>query len=188
MIQSEPKERRIIWVKGKPGSGKSFMFNYINQNYEYGIYNAGSTASQDNAVYGYEGQGAIAWDIPLNYDFENYGDALASTIEKFSDYGQYLTSRKYKGKKIQVTGHVIVFSNSSVLDQLKHRDIICINTRDDETEDEKLKTWNARKKKHLITGEWKYEVKKETAHNGTETSYYSYETLPEHIKDDVYNL
>jgi hypothetical protein len=188
MIQSEPRERRIIWVKGKPGSGKSFMFNYINQNYDYGIYNAGSTASQDNAVYGYEGQGAIAWDIPLNYDFETYGDALASTIEKFSDYGQYLTSRKYKGKKIQVTGHVIVFSNSSVLDQLKHRDIICINTRDDETEEQKLMTWNTQKKKHKITGEWKYEVKKETAHNGTETSYYSYETLPTHIKEDVYNL
>jgi hypothetical protein len=188
LLQSEPKERQIIWVKGKPGSGKSFMFNYINQNYEYGIYNAGSTASQDNAVYGYEGQGAIAWDIPLNYDFENYGDALASTIEKFSDYGQYLTSRKYKGKKIQVTGHVIVFSNSSVLDQLKHRDIICINTRDDETEEQKLMTWNTRKLKHPITGNPHYEVRKETAHNGTERSYFTYDALPSYIKDDVYDL
>ena len=138
LIQSEPKNRRIIWVSGRANSGKSFMFNYINQNYEYGIYSAGSTASLDNAVYGYDGEGAIAWDIPMNYDFENFGDALAATVEKFSDYGQYMTSRKYKGKRIQVKGHVIVFSNHAPIKQLKHRDVIHIKTNQGESIEKRL--------------------------------------------------
>ena len=45
IINTQPKQRQIIWVNGKPNTGKSFMFNYINENYEYGIYSAGSTAS-----------------------------------------------------------------------------------------------------------------------------------------------
>jgi len=186
LINEAPKQRRIIWVNGKPNTGKSFMFNYIEQNYDYGIYNAGSTASLDNAVYGYEGQGAIAWDIPKSFDFTNLGDHLASVIEKFSDFGQSLTSKKYKGKKVRVAGHVIVFSNRSPLAQLAHRDIVEINTRDDETEEQRLATWKTRKVKHKITGEWQYEVSKDTAHHGTERSYYTYEALPPHIKQDVY--
>jgi hypothetical protein len=184
LLNTQPKARRIIWVNGRPGTGKSFMFNYIDENFRYGIYSAGQTASLDNAVYGYEEQGAIAWDIPLNYKYDEMGDALASTIEKFSDFGQHLTSKKYQGKKVQVLGHVIVFANRRVLAQLKHRDIIEINTRDDETEEQKLATWNT--KKLMIKGVVKYQVKKETPHNGMETSHYSYENLPPHIKEDVY--
>ena len=132
LINTKPKNRRIIWVCGKPNSGKSFMFNFITENYDYGIYAAGSTASMDNAVYGYEEEGAVAWDIPKNYDFETYGDHLASTIEKFSDFGQRLTSRKYKGKTCKALGHVLVFSNRQPLDQLAHRDIAFLD-RDWET-------------------------------------------------------
>jgi hypothetical protein len=186
LINEPPTNRRIIWVHGKPNSGKSFMFNYIQQNYKYGIYSAGSTASLDNAVYGYDGQGAICWDIPLNYDFISMGDPLASTIEKFSDFGQYLTSRKYKGKKIQVLGHVLVFSNRSVLSQLKHRDIIRINTRDDETEAEKLSTWNITKVVKNNKTIWK----EEQMYHGQESEtkyYYSMDDLPIEIKEDVYN-
>ena len=146
-INNPPKNRRIIWVCGKPNSGKSFMFNYIQENYEYGIYSAGSTASMDNAVYGYEEQGTIAWDIPKNYDFETFGDHLASTIEKFSDFGQRLTSRKYKGKTCIARGHVIVFSNRKPLEQLAHRDIMLIETDEDDSETEKLKT-------HGIDRDW----------------------------------
>ena len=131
LLNTQPKARRIIWVNGKPGTGKSFMFNYIEENFKYGIYSAGQTASLDNAVYGYEEQGAIAWDIPLNYKYDEMGDALASTIEKFSDFGQHLTSKKYQGRKVQVLGHCLVFANRPALAQLKHRDIIEINPHDD---------------------------------------------------------
>ena len=184
LLNTQPKARRIIWVNGKPGTGKSFMFNYIEENFKYGIYSAGQTASLDNAVYGYEEQGAIAWDIPLNYKYDEMGDALASTIEKFSDFGQHLTSKKYQGRKVQVLGHCLVFANRPALAQLKHRDIIEINPHDDLTEMEKLAVWNTRKK--LVKGVMKYQVVKETPHNGTETSHYTYESLPPHIKEDVY--
>ena len=187
LINLAPKSRQIIWVNGRPNTGKSFMFNYIEQNYRYGIYNCGSTASLDNAVYGYEGQGAIAWDIPKSFDFQNLGDHLASVIEKFSDFGQSLTSRKYKGKKIRVAGHVIVFSNRNVLEQLKHRDIVEINTHDDLNEEEKLATWNTRKITNNKTKEITYEVCKQTLNDGKETRYYVYDTLPSIIKKDVYD-
>jgi hypothetical protein len=182
LIQNEPRNRRIIWVSGKPNSGKSFMFNYIEQNYDYGIYQAGSTASLDNAVYGYDGEGAIAWDIPMNYDFETYGDALASTIEKFSDYGQYMTSKKYKGKKIQVIGHVIVFSNHPPLKQLAHRDVIHIRTNQGQTEAQKLKEYNITTKR---TPQGKKVWKIPFTENGIEgTKYINCMTdLPKHIRE-----
>lgn len=188
LINTQPKVRRIIWVNGRPNTGKSFMFNYIEENFKYGIYSAGSTASLDNAVYGYEEQGAIAWDIPLNYDYKTFGDALASTIEKFSDFGQHLTSRKYQGKKIQVLGHVLVFANRPVLPQLKHRDIIEINPRDDLNEEEKLATWNIEKKlnSHGIT------IYQETIYQSGEDDirkyYHSIYDLPEEIRADVYDI
>ena len=184
MIQTEPKQRRIIWVSGRANSGKSFMFNYIDQNYDYGAYSAGSTASLDNASYGYNGEGAIVWDIPMNYDFETFGDALATTIEKFSDYGQNITSRKYKGKRIQVLGHVIVFSNHPPLKQLEHRDIIHIKTNEGESKEKQLKEAGVKMKvkndkmiwqvttKGLIEDEHKY--------------YYSKEDLPKNIQE-IYN-
>lgn len=188
IINKPPKNRQIIWVCGKPNTGKSFMFNYINENYEYGIYNAGSTASQDNAIYGYEEQGAIAWDIPKSYDFESYGDALSSTIEKFSDFGQELTSRKYQGKKVRALGHVIVFSNRHVLPQLKHRDIIEINARDDETEEEKLATWNIKKRVSKSNKTIWEETIAQAGQEDIRKYYYSQLDLPEEIKADVYGL
>lgn len=187
LINSEPKNRRIIWVCGKPNSGKSFMFNYIDQNYDYGIYSAGSTASLDNAVYGYEGQGAICWDIPLNYNYADMGDALASTIEKFSDYGQTLTSRKYKGKKIQVRGHVIVFANQACIPQLNHRDIIRINTRDDESEEEKLATYNITKVTKNKKTVWIESQPTDDLQNTVRRYFYNKSELEPHVLEDVYN-
>ncbi len=187
LINEPPTNRRIIWVHGRPNSGKSFMFNYIAQNYKYGIYSAGSTASLDNAVYGYDGEGAICWDIPLNYNFAELGDHLASTIEKFSDFGQTLTSRKYKGKKIDVLGHVLVFSNRHCLAQLNHRDIIRINTRDDESEEEKLDTYNITKKTKNKKTVWIESQPTDDGQSTERTYYHSKADLPIHVLEDVYN-
>ena len=127
LLQEAPKARRIIWISGSYGSGKSFLYNYINENYEYGMYNAGSSASMDNVVYGYNEEGTIAWDLPRTFNFNELGDALASVIEKFSDFGQSISSKKYSGKTQKVRGHAIVFSNQQPIEQLKHRDIVYIN-------------------------------------------------------------
>ena len=127
LLNSTPQTRRIIWVTGEYGSGKSFLYNYIKANHTHGMYDAGQSASLDNVVYGYDEEGVIAWDLPRTFDFETMGNAIASVIEKFSDFGQSITSKKYSGKTQHVRGHAIVFSNHPPLDQLMHRDIVHID-------------------------------------------------------------
>lgn len=132
LVQSQPKARRIIWVEGDPSTGKSFMFDYLNNlsNFKYGLYNAGQCVSLDNLAYNYDEEGIIAWDFPLNYDFEKEGmeGHIANVIEKFSDFGQKISSRKYKGSTKIIRGHCLVFSNKPPLDNLRHRDIKHIKT------------------------------------------------------------
>lgn len=136
LLQTTPKQRRIIWVTGQYGSGKSFLYNYIKNNHEYGMYDAGQTASLDNIAYGYDEEGVVAWDLPRTYNFIDYGDAIANVIEKFSDFGQSITSKKYNGKTQNVRGHAIVFSNHKPIEQLKHRDIIHIDLTEETEETE----------------------------------------------------
>lgn len=132
LLQTAPKARRIIWVSGDYGSGKSFLYNYIKENYEYRMYDAGQSASMDNVAYGYDEEGVIAWDLPRTYNFTEMGDTIASVIEKFSDFGQSITSKKYSGKTQKVRGHTLVFSNQKPIDQLSHRDVIHINLSEKE--------------------------------------------------------
>jgi len=134
LINQQPKTRRIIWIHGKPNSGKSFMFNYIQDNFTKELYSAGQSASADNVIYGYDGEGVIAWDLPKNFNFSNEElvNSLTSVIEKFSDFGQILTSKKYTGKKQRVLGHTLVFSNREPLEQLQHRDLVVIKTHEEE--------------------------------------------------------
>jgi len=127
LLQYTPIPRRIIWVTGHYGSGKTFLYNYIKANHEYDVYDAGQSSSMDNVVYGYNEEGVISWDLPRTFNFNDYGDAIANIIEKFSDFGQTITSKKYSGKQCQVLGHVIVFSNHEPLEQLKHRNIVHIH-------------------------------------------------------------
>ena len=127
LLQCTPKTRRIIWVTGEYGSGKSFLYNYIKANHPYRMYDAGQSASLDNVVYGYDEEGVIAWDLPRTFNFEELGNCISSVIEKFSDFGQSITSKKYSGKTQKVLGHAVVFSNHPPLDQLSHRDVIHID-------------------------------------------------------------
>lgn len=127
LLQDTPKTRRIIWVSGDYGSGKSFLYNYIKANHEYGMYDAGQSASLDNVVYGYDEEGVIAWDLPRTFNFQDLGNSIAGVIEKFSDFGQSITSKKYSGKTQKVLGHVVVFSNQQPIEQLAHRDIIHVD-------------------------------------------------------------
>lgn len=136
LLQTTPKQRRIIWVTGQYGSGKSFLMNYISKNHEYLMYNAGQSIQFDNVAYGYDEEGVIAWDLPRTFDFQNYGDALANVIEKFSDFGQTITSKKYNGKTQQVLGHAIVFSNHNPIHQLLHRDIIHIDLSNEQDQND----------------------------------------------------
>lgn len=126
-LQQPPKARQIFWITGQYGSGKTFIKNYIENNYEYGTYDAGQSASLDNVAYAYNGEGAIMWDLPRTFDFTTLGDTIANVIEKFSDFGTKISSKKYNGKTQHVRGHTIVFSNTQPIQQLQHRDIIHID-------------------------------------------------------------
>lgn len=131
LLLEPPKPRRIIWIHGEAGVGKSFMFNYLTDNYEYGFYQAGQTASLDKLAYTYKEEGIIAWDLPMNFNFtdDNLRMALCNVIEKFSDFGQIISSQKYAGTNIRVLGHAVVFSNSPPLKELSHRDVVVIHAK-----------------------------------------------------------
>lgn len=139
LLQQTPKQRRIIWVTGNYGSGKSYLYNYIKENHPYAMYDAGQTASLDNIAYGYDEEGVIAWDLPRTFNFTELGNPIASVIEKFSDFGQTITSKKYAGKTQKVRGHALVFSNAPPLEQLQHRDIIHIDLSKEDEDDEPIR-------------------------------------------------
>ena len=126
LLQEQPKKRRIIWVTGHYGSGKSTLYSYIKLKHPYEMYDAGQSCKMEDVVYGYNEEGVIGWDLPKTFNFETMGDTLCSIIEKFSDFGQTITSKKYAGKTCRVRGHVVVFSNKKCPDNLRHRDVIDI--------------------------------------------------------------
>jgi hypothetical protein len=82
-------------------------------------------------------------------------------------------------------GHVIVFSNRKVLDQLRHRDIIEINTNEGMSEKELLATHNAKIK--IINGSKKWEVRTQELNETVSRYYNRIDDLPIHIRLDVYN-
>lgn len=137
LLHETPKARQIIWVVGDYGVGKSFMINYLTEKYKYGVYNAGQSVSYDNVVYGYKEEGLIVWDLPRNFDWDNLKNPLCNLVEKFSDVGQTLTSKKYTGNKVKVMGHTLVFSNERCPNELKHRTIkeIILTKIDDDKEE-----------------------------------------------------
>lgn len=126
LIQSTPQQRRVIWVHGEYATGKSYFLSYLAEkhNYPYGVYVAGQTCSLDSLAYNYDEEGAIIWDIPKNFNWQDLLEPLCNVVEKFSDYGQVIQSNKYKGKTQHVRGHAMVFSNDECPVNLKHRDII----------------------------------------------------------------
>jgi hypothetical protein len=121
-----PKARQLFWVKGLPNSGKSQMFNYLTHNCEHGACDMGKSCSLDNTIFAYKGQGVCMWDLPMCFDYDTFGHALCSTIEKFSDLGQVCTSTKYTGKTVTMNAHVVVFANHDCPEGLSHRDVIHI--------------------------------------------------------------
>ena len=124
VMTRDPERRRIDWVWGSPGLGKSWIDDYLNENHPKGCFNAGNRCCLDNLVYNYDEEGVILWDFPMNFDWDNLSMAAASVIEKFSDFGTQLRSLKYKGKTCYARGHVVVFANRPPLPELSHRDVV----------------------------------------------------------------
>lgn len=139
-ICQPPSARRIFWITGDVDAGKSWMYNYIERNYQYGVYDAGKAASMDNCLYFYDEQGVVLWDLPMNFEYSKFEDLLATAMEKFSDFGQTCQAKKYHGKTVTVRCHVVVFANRPCLEGLMHRDIVSIHAqRDSDHADKKRK-------------------------------------------------
>ena len=129
LVDCAPIARRIIWVHGPPGDGKTHLGKYLQRNYRYGFYSAGQAASYDNVVYDYREEGIICWDFPLNFDWETKEIPFMNVVEKFSDFGQELRSHKYKGRTAYVRGHVLVFANRPSPERIAHR-CVTVHTQD----------------------------------------------------------
>lgn len=123
-LKEDPQPRRLFWVVGDYHTGKSHMFNYIMTNYEFGAYDAGQCASLDSVVHGYEKQGVIMWDLPRCFDYSTFGSKIANVMEKFTDYDQMLSSKKYGTKTICNHAHVVIFANCEPLECLAHRNVV----------------------------------------------------------------
>ena len=123
VMARQPKRRRIHWVWGSAGNGKSWVHDYLNFNHPHGCFNAGNRCCLDNLAYNYDEEGVVLWDFPMNFDWESMALPAAAVIEKFSDFGTSLRSLKYKGKCCYARGHVVVFANRPPLPELAHRDV-----------------------------------------------------------------
>ena len=144
LLNETPKARRIIWVEGRPNVGKSFLINYLSnlENYKYGVYHAGQSIKFDDLAYNYDEEGVIVWDFPKAYDWENLSNHAGQMIEKFSDYGQKISSKKYKGKTQHIRGHVLVCSNRPPIESILHRDVIHIKTHNEYHQEDQTTTIN----------------------------------------------
>ena len=123
VVEKKPTRRRIHWVWGSPGQGKSWMHDFLDANHPHGCFNAGNRCCLDNLAYNYNEEGVAMWDFPKNFDWDGMSLAAASMIEKFSDFGTPLRSLKYKGKSCYACGHVVVFANRPPIAELAHRDV-----------------------------------------------------------------
>lgn len=124
IMDVEPVRRRIHWVNGKPGNGKTWIKDYVSANHPCGVFEASDRCAIDHLSYSYNEEGVVMWDFPKNFDWDTMESAAASVIEKFSDFGSKLRSLKYKGRNPTVLCHVVVFANRPCPDCLRHRDIV----------------------------------------------------------------
>ena len=115
------RPEEAFWFCGDVSTGKSFMKTYIDNNYQYGSYDGGHRIELEKHAAMYNEEGCAIWDLPLNFpDFHG----VSVCIEKFSDFGQKISSGRYAGKVRTLRCHVIVFSNSPPIENLRHRDIV----------------------------------------------------------------
>lgn len=128
-LKQPPKQRRLFWICGPPGCGKTTFSNHLVK--EFGkddVFFCGKSVSYDGLVYQYQQQSVVIFDFPKSFDWIQMGRAAASCIEKFTEFGCMMNTPKYKGRSmVQLLGHCVVFSNIECIPELMHRDVQEIN-------------------------------------------------------------
>ena len=129
-LNSRPERRRVFWVVGEPGSGKTTFSSWLDEpaNYEGGVLNLGACFSVSNALFNYQTQACVILDYPLSFRFDLHGDDVGQVCETFSEFGSCRQSTKYVGRRVRISCHCVVLSNVMPIRQVRHRDIILIET------------------------------------------------------------
>lgn len=135
ILESYPKKRRIIWVCGGAGTGKSTFFSYLMDNYKHKVCSCGTTLELNDLGHMYNGEGIICWDFPKEFfprdekEKKEVDKRLSNALEQFSNYGGYISTGKYNGKTTRIRGHCLVFTNRMVVPEgIKHKDVLIFPT------------------------------------------------------------
>ncbi len=70
------------------------MYNYIKEKHRCGAFDASQCMSLDSLAYSYDEEGVIMWDLPMNFNWDDLEKQACNVIEKFSDFGQTISSKK----------------------------------------------------------------------------------------------
>ena len=129
-LNARPERRRVFWVFGEPGSGKTTFSSWLDEpsNYEGGVLNMGACFSTTNALHNYHQQAVVCFDYPLSFRWDLYADDVSQCCETFSEFGSSRQSTKYVGRRVRICCHVVVFSNIRPIEQVRHRDVVLIET------------------------------------------------------------
>ena len=129
-LNSRPERRRVFWVVGEPGSGKTTFSSWLDEpsNYEGGVLNLGACYNVANALFNYQQQAVVVFDYPMSFRFDLYGDDVSQCCETFSEFGSCRQSTKYVGRRVRIACHCVVLSNVMPIRHVRHRDIILIET------------------------------------------------------------
>ena len=75
-LNTRPERRRVFWVTGPPGTGKTTFTTWLEDasNYEGGILNLGSCSNVSNALHNYNNQACVVFDYPRSFRFDVHGD------------------------------------------------------------------------------------------------------------------
>ena len=129
-LNTRPERRRVFWVVGEPGSGKTTFSSWLDEpsNYEGGVLNLGACYNVANALFNYQQQAVVVFDYPMSFRFDLYGDDVSQCCETFSEFGSCRQSTKYVGRRVRIACHCVVLSNVMPIRQVRHREVILIET------------------------------------------------------------
>ena len=132
LLNEELVRRRIIWVVGPPGSGKTTFSTWLESPYtlcggeERGVLSMGACDSITNCLHRWSIQAVTMFDCPLSFDWRRKAESVATLVEKFSEYGTQRESTKYQGGTVRTRCHCLVFANVHPIDEVAHRDVLIV--------------------------------------------------------------
>ena len=129
-LNTRPERRRVFWVVGEPGSGKTTFSSWLDEpaNYEGGVLNLGSCSNVANALFNYQQQAVVIFDYPMSFRWDLNGDDVSQCCETFSEFGSCRQSTKYVGRRVRIACHCVVLSNIMPIRQVRHREVVLIET------------------------------------------------------------